>query len=623
MNLVKYSVAWLSFLLVIGTAIPLANGAALETGAQSACRSGESWHFSKQIPVSSSIQFNELLSGKSNAIKSFADALALRRDSRSTEARMFSEYWTSRSLYQLGNVHSAVSGFLFLAAEYPDSTTAGIQIAAFDCLNSVRASYPALFSGTTLVPRIQKLLSLTDDPKQLSVLWRFSSAVFRELIGNGASNTQLTTVLSLLDGAGAHQNYAKGLYSASISDYDATIDNFRRFLSQSIKDPELARLSNQSHLLIARALYTRKRFPEAMNELNKIDKNSNELIEGLSELSWAALQAERYPDAIGTALTLQSGGLRRTFAPEAPMVMAMALNEICQYPESLRATDSFRKIYESSFHWLSVSNETENKPNLYQVAVDHLKKRKSAVPERVASELVRSPVFIASQQELNLIAKERQNVAQASRSASRDQRQMGKSIQAATQLLMTKVRELKAQKKSLILLKDELAEFRAEVAKYRDFRRAASDWRNILKSFESRSLVASRTLKSKIQNDFGRRSTRMLRVLEEVAENNQLIEAEIFHGATKDIIWQNAHPDYKEVLAAADADRSAIATDKIWEWGRGSPLADKWSEIWVDEIGSFKANLMDNCSSKEKYLAIKRYMPSRVKQAQAKPGDKS
>ena len=32
---------------------------------------------------------------------------------------------------------------------------------------------------------------------------------------------------------------------------------------------------------------------------------------------------------------------------------------------------------------------------------------------------------------------------------------------------------------------------------------------------------------------------------------------------------------------------------------------DENGEIWEDELGSFKANLFDNCSSKDKYLAIR------------------
>ena len=55
---------------------------------------------------------------------------------------------------------------------------------------------------------------------------------------------------------------------------------------------------------------------------------------------------EKYPEAIGTAMNLDGGGLRHTFAPEAAMVSAMAMNELCQYPDAVREITVFRRNYE-------------------------------------------------------------------------------------------------------------------------------------------------------------------------------------------------------------------------------------------------------------------------------------
>src|SRR6185437_5883858 len=100
-------------------------------------------------------------------------------------------------------------------------------------------------------------------------------------------------------------------------------------------------------------------------------------------------------------------------------------------------------------------------------------------------------------------------------------------------------------------------------------------------------------------------NVRMLTQLDEIAENIQLIEVEIYNGASQDIIWQNAHPDYKKIAEQMKDQREAVERSKTWDWGREVAGSDDSQEIWEDELGSFKANLFDNCSSKDKYIAIR------------------
>ena len=59
--------------------------------------------------------------------------------------------------------------------------------------------------------------------------------------------------------------------------------------------------------------------------------------------------------------------------------------------------------------------------------------------------------------------------------------------------------------------------------------------------------IGEKKLVARINADLDARTLRMLDQLEEIAENVQLIEIEIYNGASHDIIWQNAHPDYKEI----------------------------------------------------------------------------
>ncbi|MGZ3688034.1 MAG: hypothetical protein ACXVBW_07030, partial [Bdellovibrionota bacterium] len=104
-----------------------------------------------------------------------------------------------------------------------------------------------------------------------------------------------------------------------------------------------------------------------------------------------------------------------------------------------------------------------------------------------------------------------------------------------------------------------------------------------------------------INEDLRARTRHMKAQLDEITENLQLVDAEIFQGASGDIVWQNAHPDYQQV--AARITKEANKPQNNWDWGRAPSSA---GEIWEDELGSFQADLFDNCSSKEKYLALRR-----------------
>src|SRR5581483_11132653 len=164
--------------------------------------------------------------------------------------------------------------------------------------------------------------------------------------------------------------------------------------------------------------------------LRQVARSSNQLAVSLEEMSWAFLMNDRYSEAIGTAMNLEAGGLRHTFAPEAGMVMAMALNELCQYPESVRAIQLLRKHYEQPYKWLSEWAQAEvdgKRRNLYQLAVEFLKKQ-GKTPERVASEWVRSPLMIADQDEVNLLFDEREATAALGRSGVLEQRRIGEAI---------------------------------------------------------------------------------------------------------------------------------------------------------------------------------------------------
>jgi hypothetical protein len=291
------------------------------------------------------------------------------------------------------------------------------------------------------------------------------------------------------------------------------------------------------------------------------------------------------------------------------MDMSMALNEICQYPDSLNAANIFRKNYEKSFKWLDQWRNNGKKDNLYKLAVQFLKKE-GDTPVRVASEWVRSPIFLSSQDEINLLFDEKDSAASLNKWGSKEQNRLGQEI-------LTNLKELKpafyAARAKLkpgedlpVKVRNGLQKLKSDVIAFRRMQKAAPVWKAVLANHQRQAPGIERRLASDIQTDLKARTDRMLTQLEETAENIQLIEVEIYNGASEDIIWQNAHPEYKKMAKELDNDVDRAPASKVWDWGRTKVATDNDDvEVWEDELGSFKADVVDNCSSKDKYLALK------------------
>ena len=175
-------------------------------------------------------------------------------------------------------------------------------------------------------------------------------------------------------------------------------------------------------LLLARSLYQMEYYDKAKYVYQSITKGSNHLAQALSELAWTYLKMGEYDGAVGTAINLQSGGLKSTFAPEATLVLGMSMNELCQYPEAARAVDHFKRNYESTYKWLQ---SKRNSKNLYKEAIQYLsetKKSEVKVPERIVSEWIRSPLFISRQEELNELFKIKNTAIELINSGKNQQR---------------------------------------------------------------------------------------------------------------------------------------------------------------------------------------------------------
>ncbi len=577
------------------------------TYGMSACTSSEKWKFSADIPEYVQDDFKSFLGKKNKAVHGFSEALATRRFAKTDEAKLFSEYWISRALFDGELPHIAYEGFRSLASRPVTAENVGILTAALDCLTELHRAHPSIAISSDVAARLPEFWALAKFPGANEVVWRATGSVIRSLASmdqppQGAAQE----LLAIMKGSGAHEQLAKGIWAAKNNQHQTTVAELEKFIANTSVPSYLTRFMDAAHVLVARAYYSTERFDQASAHLKLVTKASNDLAMSLSELSWAYLMNERYGEAIGTAVNLEAGRMRSTFAPEGPMVMAMALNELCQYPESIAAINLFKKRYEKPYRWLSSWKKDEP---LYPQAIAFLR-RQSSVPDRIASEWVRSPLFISTQDEINILFSERSSTASLAKIAYSEQEKLANEIIQKARALKPLLQQAKADRKKGKAMNRQVASdldyVRRQVSHLRRLQTAAPVWKTIMKNYQGQVPGLVDKLMARINGDLKSRSIRMLAQLEEIVENTQLIEVEIYNGASQDIIWQNAHPDYKELAQKMKNDRQIASREHTYDWGKITVGSDEEEEIWEDELGSFKSNLFDNCNSKDKYLAIKK-----------------
>lgn len=568
--------------------------------AQASCTASEKWAGLDQAlsSVGKTFQgeFEGFLSGKHSQIRGLSQGFALRRIAPvATSARALSDYWIARALYQGKLVHSAHLAFATILQTAPSPQNVGTLIASLDCLNQIQREFASLSLPSIAATRMPELL-------------RASLETEKPAVWIGAFNLLLQDLkpapLAWLKGAGDLEQLALGIWAAHERKHSEAVTA----LSRGRKIP---RYREQAEILLARSLYALGRYAEASDTLSRISKSSNQLSSVLSEMAWSHLMNDRLNEAIGTAISLSSGSMRTTFAPEGPMVMAMALNELCHFPASLGAVNSFRRNYEKPYLWLEAWNQGKTPGigrDLYSEAIKYLK-RQSEVPSRVGSEWIRSSVFIANQDEINLIFDESESIDRWESQGAEEQVRLASDILARWKELKTKIRrhrEGSDRREALPpSMAHELQRIKTDIVVYRRIGALAPIFAAMAGAQEKRAPGIRGRLVAQINRDLADKTRHMYLQLQDIAENNQLIEVEIYNGASQDIVFQNAHPEYKKIAETLKDSVEEASASKVWNWGRTIATSDEVSEVWEDELGAFKADLYDNCSNQKKYLALK------------------
>lgn len=531
---------------------------------ENACTSEEVWKFSAQVPEAWRKKFQKPPTDLSTAVDVYGWAYMLSRAKPESELEVLGEYWMLRSLYGMKLVHLAHAGLNALVMRNPQSYSAAVTLAALDCLNVIQREYPSLrVSGDGM-----------ESVRKLALHYRASKPIMEaiyEIVGSHAKRNldQVSWEMDILRGSRAHEAFTRTLLAVKKENDREVVDFSKMFLKQRKKPGQLEEHSDVMKLFLARALYNLKEYDAAIKVYESVPTVSNYFAEALQDKAWAHLMRRRYSEATSTAYNLLAGGVRRTFNPDAPLVMAISQFETCNYPDALKSVRYFSRQYIDSFQWLYRWKQNPKKLDLYQEVLSFLNARPglngradvSKAPSKVGAEWIRSPVFMANQQEINLLLDEKEVIRQVYESLKPVITSSPKSTRREANLKLYKT-----------------------VGK---FARAIPE--------------VQHRLVTQINRDLGLRNAEMFDVLKTALENAQLISVEVFDAAGQDIIVGNLMPQSKSKEPDSGGKIQALAHSGMLDWGRFPAKAgeEDQAEIWEDELGSLRTTVENNCHTSD------------------------
>jgi len=517
-----------------------AHGAELDAKASHACESSERWTI--DLPQKSNWvkRFDVFLLKQESPWLAFSEAIQLKKISNLMKngefEADFSEYWVGRVFYELELYPLAYN---FFSSSRDNSKFPEIRKAASACLAEVYKKIPDWNS--------EMGLSLSVDNADLQA----------------------------------------GLIEVQKRNYSAAI----KILKQFLDTPAVVGIATQTeyrdiaNLLLGRSFYSIGRFKEAVDTFQKIDKRSNLQIDAMNDLAWSYLLSERYAEALGIALQLRSGALKNTFTPESVMIAAMVLNETCSYPDAVRMIQSFVHDYEKTFDWLIADHSSLNP---YQEIIAGLKNQ-SSTPIKIRTEWMKSASFMVRQTEINLLIENSRKIALMPAKIKIFQQDLALKNSS---ILKTLIRDLKiANLKTTIEpeMAQRLLSAKKEIRRMIRFNQASKILVSVVKKYDQSIPQEKTKLVSKINRDLNQKDKEMLSLLKAVRENVDLIEVEVYNGASREMV--RIENDKKKAPAAAPTFETTLA----WNWGRFPASDIDRAEIWEDEMGAMKANITNHC----------------------------
>ncbi len=583
--------------------------------ATGACSTKEVWNLDKDLPGDFTQKFKDYLSDPSELSLAYQNAYGLKAKAASPDVDLLSQYWVGRALFEENLYHSAMKAFEKILMVPIRAKTTGVQFAAVECLVRMQAKLTSLRVSWDAVKNLRNAV-LSDAGLKLykserEALERAVVIWARQRIGPTKDAQEVASLIPMIDSKSPRRALVRALVSVKRREYSEAAQDLKKVLNLAQSQRESGAASESIglpddysveilRLTRARALFELGQLGEAAEELKKMNRTSTQFIEGLDQRAWVHLMEGNYRDAIGVALSIHSKAFDHTFTPEALMVVAMSFNELCQYPSAYRILQRFGAHYGKVYRWIRDHKSGPDSKDPYFYVSEQLKGKTPKIPHVVLAEWLRSPVFVGSQEELNHLFEERSVL-----NSLKEERKKGllsyrkadfqyRKLYAYYQK-MSSGREVATLQPRSQKIQNQMKFHQGEKEGILAFKREMQDLSTSI-PMHSQRLVAQ------INGDLTVREKRMMQRVGSLFEMANLVQVELLEGAGEDLIWKNIHGDFRDFAKKDRKTQLDQMGEQAFHWGDGPEVTDGMEEVWEDELGNLKANVVNLCTTKDKYL---------------------
>ncbi len=517
-----------------------------------ACTDDERTRFADTFPAEEKSWASSVIADKMNGPEIFRVGFRLGQSKVSWDVREMGEYLKARAYFREGLIHLAYEKF---QTQLITPLQAGVptfgRVAALECILKIQRDYPTLGFGRAMIPNLISWIHRPDLDQGAKEDIAKALVIRMKEVVNRWDEKEAGEIVAALGTMKGYSVYAQALANQRNGQFAKAIPLWERIVEHDELPSLFAEDRDTLTILYARDLYEAKKFDKSADILRRVPRDSNYLAQALSDLSWALLQANRRPEAIGAAFNIQKSLLTRVYAPEAPLVASIALHEMCQYARALKNAVFFKKKYYPVLIWYNKLSPAQ-KEHPYQLLTTALRK-KGGVPNLVLLEWLRSPEYRAFQLEANLLFDEKK---------------------AAYLLYSARVNS----EKGAAWLKE---------------------WKTPMPKFYNDIGPRQKLVGKNMNAVLTFLTARIAKQVAKMAENVQLLEVEIFDHAGEDMVWRNVNPEYQAWLDLQPEVKRA--KDLYWEWGSMPTDPKSVDEIWEDELGWTIGSVQDECKNKDKY----------------------
>ncbi|MBI4404321.1 MAG: hypothetical protein HY537_09185 [Deltaproteobacteria bacterium] len=503
---------------------------------QGACTDSEKWEVKGKVPAEMLDLFKSIPTDPDKNIEKLKSVISLQANSH-RERKIIADFWFFRTLFQLGLIHPSQSGFARVASESKLKGLGSIQRACVQCLAKIHTDRRHLpFSKQETNALLQ--IPMSQIPHSIEELfWELRARwLLKQLSEDEPNQPQpLERNLALFESNNQYKFVAEALVLLQRGEKASMAKRLSELLRNNRIPASFSPIADFGHLVLARLEAENAQYAAALSEYGKISQRSQWYFPALLESAWISLHQKNYERAIGLVYNLHGSHVPPSLTAEGLIIASIAFSETCYFPEAKRALHILKKAFSDSYGWLD-KLERSKKQDLYALAVNFVNK-KHMLPSPVAAEWLRSPLFLAGQEEINLIL---------------DERQM-----------------LETLLKRLIPLLD--IKGKAAAAHY-------------LVEEQKHGHLRESALISQLNRDLSIISTKMFSRLRERWTDGRMIEIEILSKAGDEM---RSQPSQNDSLAAAGF--------AVWRWGKQAALSLENDEIWADELGAFRAAIKSKC----------------------------